>query len=216
MKTIFKYTLSLGMLLLLLSTSCIKKKKNDPAPEEPPITPNTQEVITTFKLLLTDSATSTVYTYFYKDPDGDGGQAGFYGPGTTSTSTQSDSVFTLMTNTTYFAEILLLDETKNPVDTISNEVEEEGADHMFFFNSTSPSGTPYMVTLAGSGIKITYTDLDAGSPQRGIGLQSRWRTYGVAAKSPINIILKHQPGVKDGTITPGDTDVDLTFKVLVN
>lgn len=215
MKTIIKSTLYLGMLLLLLSTSC-KKKKNQPAPEDPPPTPNTQEVITSFKLLLTDSATSTVYTYFYKDPDGDGGQTGFYGPGTTSTSTQSDSVFTLMPNRTYFTEIILLDETKNPVDTISNEVEEEGDEHMFFFNSTNPTGTPYTVILAGSGIKITYTDLDAGSPQRGIGLQSRWRTYGIAAKSPMNIILKHQPGVKDGTMAPGDTDVDVTFKVIVN
>lgn len=215
MKTIFKYTLSLGMLLLLLSTSC-RKKKNEPSPSDPPQTPNTQEVITTFKLMLTDSATSTVYTYFYKDPDGDGGQAAFYGPGTTSTSTQSDSVFTLSANTTYFAEILLMDETKNPIDTISYEVEEEGAEHMLFFNSTNPIGTPYSLTLAGSGIKITYTDLDTGSPQRGIGLKSRWRTYGVASKSGVNIILKHQPGVKDGTVIPGDTDVDVTFKVIVN
>jgi hypothetical protein len=215
MKTIIKSTFLLGMMLMLLGTSC-RKKKNDPAPQDPTPTPNPQEVITTFKLMLTDSATSTVYTYFYKDPDGDGGQAAFYGPGTTSTSTQSDSVFTLSPNTTYYAEILLLDETKNPVDTISNEVEEEGADHMFFFNSTNPTGSPYMVTLAGSGIKITYTDLDAGSPQRGIGLQSRWRTYGIAAKSPVNIILKHQPGVKNGTASPGDTDVDVTFKAIVN
>lgn len=215
MKTIIRTTVLLGMMLMLLSTSC-RKKKNEPTPGNPLPTPNTQEVITTFKLILTDSATSTVYTYFYKDPDGDGGQAAFYGPGTTSTSTQSDSVFTLSPNATYFAEILLLDETKNPIDTISNEVGEEGADHMLFFNSSNPIGTPYTVMLAGSGIQITYTDLDAGSPQRGIGLQTRWRTYGASSKSPVNIILKHQPGVKDGTITPGDTDVDVTFKVIVN
>jgi len=210
-----KSTLCFSILVLLMSTNC-RKKKDQPAPEDPVPTPNTQEVITSFKLLLTDSATSTVYTYFYKDPDGDGGQAGFYGPGTTTASAQTDSVFTLAPNTTYFAEIILLDETKNPVDTISNEVEEEGADHMFFFNSTNPTGTPYTVMLAGSGIKITYTDLDTGSPQRGIGLQSRWRTYATAPKSTVNIILKHQPGVKDGTVTPGDTDVDVTFKVTVN
>ena len=215
MKTIIRYTFGLGMMMLLLSTSC-KKKKNEPSPENPPETPGPQEVITTFKLLLTDSATSTVYTYMYKDPDGDGGQAGFYGPGTTSASAQSDSVFSLMTNRTYFAEIILLDETKNPADTISNEVEEEGAEHMFFFNSGDPAGTPYNLTLAGSGIHLTYTDLDDGSPQRGIGLKSRWRTYGTAPKSPVNIILKHQPGVKNGTFSPGDTDVDITFKVVVN
>lgn len=215
MKTIIRSTILLGMMLMLLGTSC-RKKKNEPAPENPPETPNTQEVITTFKLILTDSATSTVYTYLYKDPDGDGGQVGFYGPGTSSTSTQTDSVFTLTSNKTYFAEIILLDETKNPVDTISNEVEEEGEDHMLFFNSTNPTGTPYAVTLSGSNIHITYKDLDSGSPQRGIGLQTRWRTYGVFSKSPVNIILKHQPGIKNGTITPGDTDLDVMFKVIVN
>lgn len=215
MKTLIKSTFFLGILAMLLNTSC-RKKKNEPTPENPPETPNTQEVITTFKILLTDSASNTIYTYFYKDPDGDGGQSGFYGPGTNTTSTQTDSILTLTANTTYFAEILLLDETKNPIDTISKEVEEEGADHMFFFNSTNPSGSPYGLTLAGSGIKITYTDLDNGSPQRGIGLKSRWRTYGIAAKSPLNIILKHQPGVKDGTISPGDTDIDINFKITIN
>ena len=215
MKTTLRSTICFAIILLFAMASC-KKPKNEPAPENPSPIPDPGEVITTFKLLLTDSATGTVYTYMYKDADGDGGQAGFYGPGTTSTSAQTDSVFTLMQNTTYFAEIILLDETKSPADSISNEVEEEGADHMFFFNSTNPSGTPYSVTLAGSGINITYTDLDTGSPQRGIGLTSRWRTYGAAAKSPLNIILKHQPGTKDGTITSGDTDVDVAFKVIIN
>lgn len=216
MKTIFNSTLLFAIMLLLLSTSC-KKKKDEPAPDNPPPAPNTQEVITTFKLLLTDSTTSTVYTFMYKDPDGDGGQSGFYGPGTSSTSTQTDSVFTLMPNRTYFAQIILFDETKNPVDTISNEVLDEGADHMFFFNSTNPTGTPYSLTLAGSNINITYKDLDNGSPQRGIGLQTRWRTYGIiASKNPVSIILKHQPSVKNGTFAPGDTDIDVAFKVIVN
>lgn len=216
MKTLFKLSSLLITATLLLSLSC-KKKKNEPAPSDPLPPDNTSEVITTFKLLLTDSATSTVYTFMYKDPDGDGGQAGFYGPGTTSLSTQSDSVFNLSPNTTYFTEILLLDETKSPVDTISHEVLAEGADHMFFFNSTNPSGSPYNLTLSGSGLNITYTDLDGGSPQRGIGLKTRWRTYAATGttKNPLNIVLKHQPGTKNGTITPGDTDVDVSFKVTV-
>lgn len=216
MKTLFKLSSLLITASLLLSLSC-KKKKNEPAPSNPLPPDNTSEVITTFKLLLTDSATSTVYTFMYKDPDGDGGQAGFYGPGTTSLSTQSDSVFNLSPNTTYFTEIILLDETKSAVDTISGEVEEEGQDHMFFFNSTNPTGSPYSLTLSGSGIHLTYTDLDGGSPQRGIGLKTRWRTYAATGttKHPLNIVLKHQPGTKNGTITPGDTDVDVNFKVTV-
>lgn len=217
MKTLFKLSTLLIITVLLLSISC-KKKKNEPAPTDPPAPTNPEELITTFKLLLTDSATNTVYTFLYKDPDGDGGQAGFYGPGTNNLSSQTDSVLNLTTNTTYFGEIILLDETKNPTDTISNEVEEEGEDHMFFFNSINPSGTPYTVILPGSGIKITYTDLDGGATQRGIGLKTRWRTYTSTGttKHPFRVILKHQPGVKNGTINPGDTDLDVAFKMLIN
>ena len=217
MKTTLK-TFSITMALLLMLAASCKKDKKDPV-KEPTPTPDPQEVITTFKLLLTDSATNTHFEYMFKDPDGDGGQAGFYGPGS---STQTDSVFTLEANKTYFGQIVLLDETKNPVDSISNEVTEEGEEHMFFYNhgnnSILNSGNPYTVQLNGSGIKITYLDLDAGTPQRGIGLQTRWRTYMSTGttKHTLNGTLKHQPDAKDGTYAPGESDVSVDFKVMVN
>src|SRR5687767_5715343 len=84
--------------LLMITASCKKKKDPDPVPE--PIPPaNEEEVITTFKLELTDSAnTNNKTTYFFKDPDGDGGQPAFYGP---TNTTQTDSVFTLAANKTF-------------------------------------------------------------------------------------------------------------------
>lgn len=198
----------------LLFISC-KKDKNTPTPtpNNPPPPANTEEVITTMKLYLTDSATNAVTVFAFEDADGDGGNAGLF-----SGTNQADSVINLTANTTYFMEIFLLDVTKNPVDTISNEVEEEGKDHMFFFNASSPSGTPFTTVLAGSNIKVIYTDLDAGTPARGIGLTTRVRTYSATGsnKYPFTVSLKHQPGVKDGTFTPGDTDVEIPFKVKVN
>jgi hypothetical protein len=217
MKPIFKSALSLLLIVLVTATSCRDKKKNDPAPNEPTPPANTEEVITTVKLIFTDSASLVQTSYMYKDPDGDGGQAAFYGG-----TNQSDSVFTLTASTTYSVEILLLDETKNPVDTISKEVKAEGDEHMFFFNNGNNtilnSGNPYTVQLNGSNIMVTYLDLDAGSPQRGIGLKTRFRTYSATGsiKNLLNVVLKHQPGTKNGTYAPGDTDVDVNFKVMVN
>jgi hypothetical protein len=204
--------ITLIALIFGLGASC-KKEKKTPEPKSPPPPPNTDEIITTMKLYLTDSATSVISVFGFEDADGDGGNPGIF-----LGTNQSDSVFTLGANKTYSMEIILLDKTKNPVDTISNEVLEEGKDHMLFFNSSNPTGTPYMVTLNGSNIQITYTDLDAGTPQRGIGLKTRVRTYAStsAVKSPFKVTLRHQPGVKDGTFTPGDTDVEIAFKVTVN
>ena len=218
-KSTLKTTGILFMATLMIAASC-KKNKTNPSPEIPPQpTPDPQEVITTFKLILTDSATNSKFTYMFKDPDGDGGQAGYYGPGS---STQTDSVFTLNANKTYFGQIVLLDETKNPVDSISNEVNKEGKEHLFFYNHAANtilnSGNPYTVQLNGSNIKITYLDLDAGSPQRGIGLLTKWRTSAATGttKHPLNITLKHQPDAKDGTFAPGETDSSVDFKVKVN
>lgn len=219
MKTIKKITTVALVTLLLVATSCKKDKKDPDTTPSPNPPANDEELITTFKLLLTDSATNTTYTYMFKDPDGDGGQAAFYGP---SSTTQTDSVLTLAANTTFYGQIVLLDETKSPVDTVSNEVEKEGDEHMFFYNnganSILNSGNPYSVQLNGSAIKVTYTDLDAGTPQRGIGLQTKWRTASStgATKYPLNITLKHQPTSKDGTFAPGESDISVDFKIKIN
>jgi hypothetical protein len=71
---------------------------------------------------------------------------------------------------------------------LSNEVEEEGADHMFFFNSIAPTGTPYNTYLSGSMTNIKYLDLDANI--RGIGLSTLWTAPSMMmAKSPLTIEL---------------------------
>ncbi|HOZ87135.1 MAG TPA: hypothetical protein PL029_05205 [Bacteroidia bacterium] len=219
MKTSLKTLASIIIMsMLILNTSC-KKDKNEPDPEPAPPTPDPQEVITTFKLILTDSASNGVISHLFKDPDGEGGQPAYYGP---SSSSQTDSVITLAANKTYYGEIILLDETKTPVDSTSNEVEEEGQEHMFFYNNGNNtiinSGNPYTVQLKGSNVKVTYIDLDQGSPQRGIGLKTKWRTNTATGgtKHLLNITLRHQADTKDGTYAPGESDISVDFKLKVN
>jgi hypothetical protein len=209
--TKIKTAIVLAFCLVLLLCAC--KKKTPPPLNIPQPPANEQEVITTMKLYFTDSATNVVSVYGFEDADGDGGNPGIF-----LGTNQSDSVISLAANKTYNMEIILLDVTKTPVDTISNEVEEEGKDHMIFFNASSPTGTPYSTVLTGSNIKVTYTDLDAGSPARGIGLTTRIRTYAStgSSKNAFKVTLKHQPDAKDGTFAPGETDVEIAFKVMVN
>ncbi|MFM7858821.1 MAG: hypothetical protein ACKO96_44580, partial [Flammeovirgaceae bacterium] len=84
----------------------------------------------------------------WRDLDGDGGNPA-----------QIDTI-KIQQQKTFNVSILLLDESKSPIDTISNEVLEEGVDHMFFF------------THAVVNISSSITDSDSNG--LGIGLQSKW------------------------------------------
>ena len=169
--------------LAVVAVSC---KKDDDLVAVPQPVENEPEVITTMKLMFVDSSdVSNVFYATFRDPDGDGGA----GPDIFDT-------IRLQPNKTWYTSIILLNETASPIDTISNEVLEEGVDHKFCFSPTGISAT------------VQLTDLDAnGLP---IGLQSKWRTAGTGLGT-MQVELRHQPGVKDGTCTPGETDINVVF-----
>ena len=168
-----------------LFQSC-KKDKDEVATPAPPA--NESEVITTLRITFTDSAnTADVRTAEFRDPDGPGGVA----------YDRFDTI-RLDSNRTYFATILLLNETASPVDTISNEVLDEADEHLFCF---TPSGTSASVTV---------TDRDGNNLP--IGLQSTWITTS-AGSGTMNVSLHHQPGIKNGDCALGETDVEVLFVV---
>ncbi len=188
MKT--KIILIFGLMAVFVFQSCLKKEGLSAA--EPQIV-NAEELITTVKLVLTDSANSAnVMTVVFNDPDGSGGNL----------PTQFDTI-KLAPNKTYFVSVLLLDMSKSPVDTISNEVLEEANDHMLFYHHN------------GVGINTSYLDWDTNVPPLPVGLSTKWQTNGILSSGTSQIILKHQLGTKNGTETPGDTDVDVTFICIV-
>lgn len=189
-KTAFFYTPGIVIVLGILAISGCKK--DDDLVETPPPVQNEGEVITTMRLIATDSATNTVAgTFTFRDPDGSGGT----GPDIFDT-------IRLAANKTYNVQLVLLNETVTPADSISNEVLAEANDHMFFFHYT------------GAAITQSYLDQDTNTPPLGIGLHTKWKT-GAASTGTSQVILKHQPGVKDGTETPGETDIDITFQTVI-
>lgn len=215
MKKIISFAALFSALLL---GACKKDKQEEPAPSNP-VNPNESEVITTMKIYIKDSASMTNISgspFIFKDPDGDGGATGGFLP------TAADSVIILDANKAYYAEIILLDETKNPVDSISNEVQAESKEHFFVFNNSDATlysaSNPYYSVFNGSNIKVTYADLDNGSPQRGLGQKIWINTFAGTGgmQYPFKVTLRHQPDAKDGTYAPGETDVEVRFKVKVN
>ncbi|MCB4808116.1 type 1 periplasmic binding fold superfamily protein [Tamlana sp. 62-3] len=150
-----------------------------------------EELITTVIYTLEDANGNTV-TLTFEDLDGDGGADG---------TTEVSGSF--VANTQYSGSIQLLNETEDPAEDITEEVEEEGDEHEFFYTSTI------------SDIVITKTDVDEdGNP---IGIDTSFTT-GEAGTGSLTIVLKHEPTKpNDGTSenAGGSTDVEVTFAIEV-
>ena len=177
-----------ALLALLTATTLFSacKKDND---NDDPTPDDDNEQITTVTYTLTPTSGGTPVSVTYKDVDGDGGT-----PPTIGT-------LTLAANTTYTGVLTLLDETKTPAVNTSAEILEEADEHLFVF-------TPAPANL----VQITRTDKDKNNLE--VGLQTRLVTTS-AASGTLKITLRHQPGTKNGSEAPGDTDVEVTFPTTI-
>jgi hypothetical protein len=232
MKKTFQFSLLLLAAFTFSFSACKKDKKDPENPSDPPPVTNEQEVVTTLRIYIWDSVGSPIggSPFSFKDPDGDGGAPGAF------LNSGADSLITLYGNSRYFSKVVILDETKSPADSVSNEVGgDESYEHMLFYNGDpanasntkgnqvlSASYPDYRVKLNGSGITLRYTDTDNGTahgqPARNIGLSTELKTLAAAngTKYPFIVTLRHQPDSKNGTYAPGETDVEVVFKVRVN
>ena len=182
------FMLALGALSLVV-VSC---KKDEVKPADP-TPPNENELITTLELKFSGKGVlgnDTTFVVTFNDPDGDGGNA----------PTQFETIH-LLKNSTYKVEVTLLDKSKTPAETISNEVLAEANDHLFFYSS-NPTGL----------VDVLITDKDSNG--KNLGLKSTWTTTN-AGSGKVKVKLMHQPGVKDGTSATGDTDIEVDFQVNV-
>ena len=163
----------------LIGFSSCKKDK-----AEEPKKNEENEVITTVKISLT-STSGAVLAASWKDltPNDEAGR--------TIDTLKIDS------GLVYTGKVELLDETKSPADNITAEVKEEANDHIFIY--TQVPATPELIAIA-------RTDKDSKNLETGLEFTLTALNKGVGK---LNVILKHQPGVKDGTSAPGDEDINI-------
>jgi hypothetical protein len=143
------------------------------------------ELITTVKLTLTSKSGGAAKTFIWSDPDGIGGNA----PKQTDTI-MCDSGIDYSGDLQFF----------NGDTDITSEIKNEGGEHFVCF--TGPTSDV---------LEITYTDSDGKYP---IGLSTEWKAK-KKSSGLVRIALKHQPKKKDGTCSPGETDVDVTFPLWI-
>jgi hypothetical protein len=184
-----------SVVLAIFFSSC----GDDPVKEDVP------ELITKASLTFTPTGGGAAIVATATDPDGEGVQ-----------NITTDGPIILQKGTAYTLTISLINELadiSSPEYDITNEVEEEGAEHMFFFSWTnnlfaSPSGNGNFDNRAD---EMGYEDLDDnGNP---IGLTTSWLTISSTGTGSFRVVLKHQPDLKSNTSTSadGETDLDVTF-----
>ena len=164
--------------------------------KEPDVLPtDDNELITTVELVFTDQS-NTVKRFKFKDIDGD-----------SRTPPEAFDTLKLARNTDYSVEIHLADESKGPIDDITESIKEESDVHLFVYR-------PKPVSLLA--MQITDTDKNALP----IGLTAKAKTQYFPGTGVLQVLLKHQPPlngkiVKTGDEEAGSTDLDLTFPVII-
>jgi hypothetical protein len=186
MNNLFKQTRTVFSCLSLFYLAACSDKADDPKQNEE------NELITTVHLHLTKpGGTSTMATWKDLTPDDANGR-------------MVDTLF-LEPSTLYTGMIELKDESKSPAVDISAEVKTEAVDHLFVYKQTPPSTPVYF--------NIVRTDKDSKNLET--GLEYTLQTNATKGKTGLNVILKHQPGEKNGSESPGDTDIDVVIPVVV-
>ena len=150
-----------------------------------------EEVITTMTITLTADGQADVILQT-QDLDGDG-------PDLPVVTVSGD----LSENTMYSGSIVLLNETEDPAENITEEIEEEALEHQFFYT-------------IGNGLNAETDYNDADSDGNPIGLGFVLSTNSVSSGS-ITFTLRHEPtkpnmGIEDAG---GETDIEATFDIAI-
>ena len=159
------------------------------------VDPNEGELITTVRLKLTNTLSSSInpLVYEFKDLDGEGGAA----------PVKFDDIV-LQKNIPYICEVTVLNESVSPADDITKEIKAEANDHQFYFVPSSSN-------------LLTVSNLDTDTQGLPLGLSSFWVTGLNPGTGTVKVVLKHKPGTKaaNDLINKGDTDIELDFKLII-
>ena len=176
-KSALQSLISAGLFAGLFFTAC---KKDDTTE---------QENITTIEVHLTGSG-GFEQKFFWRDLDGAGGNA-----------PETDTIVIPAQNLDLQCHVHVYDESKTPLEDITEEIEAESAAHLF----------TYLV----SGANLTVVPDDADTNGAPFNLETVWKS-GNASDGTVRIRLYHEPADKTDTNNPGgEVDLDVTFPVKI-
>lgn len=199
MKNVFTPNLLKVTTLALLALSFSACDEDAPGKEDTP------ELITQVKLTFTPVGSGDPVVVTATDPDGIG-----------TLDLTPDGEISLRADRSYTLSIALFNGLLAPTEAgydVTEEVEEESDEHMFFFSwnggFSAPTGNGNIDNRADA---VNYLDEDEnGLP---LGLMTSWTTaFAATEDQTFRIVLKHQPDLKTANSgsTVGETDLDVEF-----
>ena len=153
-------------------------------------TPTTSEHITTLRVVAQNLSTNVTDTFTYVN----------YNETKSNPPSYVDTI-RLQANSSYTIQVILLNETLSPVQNMTDTIEARGDNHLMIYN-IDPTEL------------FSLKMLDKDSKGLPIGLMSTWTTTNTT-NGWLRMILRQQPGNKNGTQTPGITDFEADFPVSV-
>ena len=192
MKTTFKiyilaFAVFIGSATLI---SCTKNENNQQHSTE-------NELITRVEvwLVCTDSAFHDSIFCRWDDPDGLGGNNPIL-----------PDTLNLKPNKNYTGLVKFGFEQNGVFQYINQTIENESENHLLCYEISSMTMPPNVA------LSIKRTDKDKNGLE--LGLTSYWETFR-NDQGGIQIRLKHQPGIKNGSCDVGETDVEVNFPYVI-
>ena len=203
--------MSLGIGLVIAVSSC-----NKPSATAPILPGN--EFLTTTMIVITDpSHIQPTDTIIWSELP------------TQTVPDTARAFVTLQRNYTYNYQIIILDSTQvvNGVlpagdsnFVVSTDIIARQDYHLFCFYDANNTNDIYGTTgstRGGTGwANVTFTNpnYDHNNPPLPFGMTGNLNTFG-ATNGQIEVILRHQPDVKNGQCAPGSTDLDVYYNIKV-
>lgn len=174
---------------------------------------NDNEVITTVTLQFTPMGSGATVAASFNDADGDGGAAPTIDP------------IDVVAGKTYATTVRFLNALEDPPEDITNEVRDEGDEHMVFFTGTAVNGPAS--NQPGAPLTQTYADMDAN----GVPVGLSHSIVAAPGSGQLTVTLRHLPKLNNAAVkvaslpdevkqmglgaVAGSTDASVTFMVTV-
>ena len=159
-----------------------------------------EELITTLKVTLTEVGGSTAIVVQFQDLDGPGGTDG------------TVDTLTVKNGSTYNATVQVLNEDETPAEDITTEVKNESEEHMFWYTTSGGFST---ATVSRTDNESDY-DSGQTAPDLEVGVSFQLVVTTGATDGSLIVALDHYDDVtKSGTNRSGETDIEVTFPVVV-
>lgn len=197
-------SLLIGLVIAVTMNGC-----NKPSSTAPILPGN--EFLTTTLFLITDPATQKTDTLVWSE---------------TPSETVPDTLgafATLKQNYSYNTQIIILDSTQNPDSAsfvVSNEIISRQNYHLFCYYDLNNTNDIYGTTQssransAWANVTVDHLNNDMNTTPLPFGITAELHTT-TTTNGQLEIILRHQPDVKNGQCPPGSTDLDVYYNIKV-